>query len=123
MELCRLLGLPTHWAAEAKPAADGFPLLVPRAYLKRIRPGDPRDPLLLQVLPSAQEQAAVEGFTTDPVGEVHAGCNHGLLRKYRGRILMVTTRRCAVHCRFCFRRHFPYEPSPVAGQGPDGFAG
>ncbi len=113
-ELCRLLGLDPALAAEAEPAADGFSLLVPRPYVARIRRGDPADPLLLQVLPRAAETAASPGYSADPLGEVGACCGPGLLRKYPGRILMVTTGACAVHCRFCFRRHFPYENASAA---------
>jgi len=107
-ELCRLLELPPALAAEADRACDGFPLLAPRPYLARIQPGDPADPLLAQVMPRAAETVASPGYGPDPLGEAGARCGHGLLRKYQGRILMVTTGACAVHCRFCFRRHFPY---------------
>ncbi|MHC4179135.1 MAG: EF-P beta-lysylation protein EpmB [Planctomycetota bacterium] len=113
-ELCRLLGLRGSLAADAERGAGGFPLLVPKPYLSRIRPGDPEDPLLVQVLPRAAELAEVPGYRTDPLGEAQATCRGGLLWKYRGRSLMVTTPRCAVHCRFCFRRHFPYHTSPAA---------
>jgi L-lysine 2,3-aminomutase len=108
-ELCRLVGLDPAATAEAERAAAGFPLLVPRPYLARIRPGDPADPLLLQVLPRAAELAKVPGYGTDPLGEAVAACCPGLLWKYQGRSLMVTTGSCGVHCRFCFRRHFPYQ--------------
>jgi EF-P beta-lysylation protein EpmB len=107
-ELCRLLRLPASLAATAQSAASRFGLLVPRPYLARIRPGDPMDPLLLQVLPRREECVAVPGFSADPVGDAEATWGPGLLRKYRQRILMVTTPACAVHCRFCFRRHYPY---------------
>jgi EF-P beta-lysylation protein EpmB len=118
-ELCRVLGLDPALAAAAEPAASRFSLLVPRPYLSRIRPGDPSDPLLLQVLPQAAETVASPGYSADPLGEAGACCGPGLLRKYAGRILMVTTGACAVHCRFCFRRYFPYENSAAA----DGFCG
>jgi L-lysine 2,3-aminomutase len=108
-ELCRLLGLDPALAVEAERASGRFPLLVPRPYLARIHPGDPTDPLLLQVLPRAAERATTPGYSTDPLGETDACRGPGLLRKYRGRILMVTGGACAVHCRFCFRRHFPYQ--------------
>ena len=90
-------------------AAGDFPLLVPRAFIARMRRGDPDDPLLRQVLPGAAELVAVEGFDHDPVSE-QAGCalRPGLLQKYPGRALLVTTGACAVHCRYCFRRHYPY---------------
>jgi len=113
-ELCRRLGLDPALAAEAEGAACDFPLLVPQPYLNRIRPGDPHDPLLRQVLPCAAERIPIPGFCADPLGEFQAtGCS-GLLRKYQGRILIVTTGACGVHCRFCFRRHFPYQTLPQA---------
>ena len=111
-ELCRLLRLPPSVAAAAEVAAGDFPLLVPRTFLARIRPGDPEDPLLVQILPRADELAEQPGYRTDPLGEAAATVSPGLLWKYRGRSLMVTTGACAVHCRFCFRRHFPYHASP-----------
>ena len=115
-ELCRILGLDPALAAEARQAADGFPLLVPRPFLARIRPGDPADPLLVQVMPRAAETIAAPGYQADPLGEADARCGPGLLRKYEGRILMVATGSCAVHCRFCFRRHFPYREASPGGK-------
>jgi len=111
-ELCRLLGLPSSVAADAQRAAGGFALVVPRSYAARIKPGDPDDPLLAQVLPRGAELAEVDRFDADPLGEAQAACSPGLLRKYHGRLLIVATPVCAVHCRFCFRRHFPYDESP-----------
>jgi len=111
-ELCRLVGVAPSDAAAAGEVDPGLPLLVPRTYVARIRHGDPHDPLLLQVLPRKEEKDRPAGFTTDPVGEAHMARTCGLLRKYRGRALMVATPECAVHCRFCFRRHFPYPELP-----------
>jgi EF-P beta-lysylation protein EpmB len=111
-ELCRMLDLPPEFEAEAVQASRLFPLFVPRPFLARMRRGDPTDPLLRQVLPLGAETAAVEGFTLDPVGDSSATLTPGLLHKYQGRVLMVTTGACAVHCRYCFRRHFPYETAP-----------
>lgn len=111
-ELIELLGLPDEFREPARRAAKLFPLLVPRAYLERIRPGDPRDPLLAQVLPLGIEEVDVAGFKTDPVGDAAARRAPGLLQKYRGRALLVTTGACAVHCRYCFRRHYPYADEP-----------
>lgn len=85
---------------------DGFPMLVPEPFLARMAPGDPEDPLLRQVLPLDAE--AGPGGSDDPLGEVAAGTGDGVLRKYRGRALLISTGACAVHCRYCFRRHFPY---------------
>ena len=97
-----------------RPAPEGrFPLLVPRPYVARIRRADPRDPLLLQILPRPEESIATPRFSADPLGESAARRGPGLLGKYPGRSLIVTTGVCAVHCRFCFRRHFPY-PTPDA---------
>jgi len=118
-ELCRLLDLdPALWA-EAATATGQWPLLVPRPYLSRIRRGDPADPLLLQVLPKAAELATAPGYSADPLGEAHARCGPGLLRKYQGRILMVTTGACAVHCRFCFRRHFSFDRVSAVASGDE----
>lgn len=103
--LLAALGLPAELAA----ADDaGFPLRVPAAFVGRMRRGDPDDPLLRQVLPQAAEHAAVPGFCADPVGDLDAVAGPGLLQKYRGRALAITTGACAIHCRFCFRRNFPY---------------
>lgn len=103
--LRRLLELPPEID---QPADQGFPLLVPHAFVARMRRGDPRDPLLLQVLPSAAEGVEVPGFTADPVAESAALTAPGLVQKYAGRALMLVTGACAIHCRYCFRREFPY---------------
>jgi EF-P beta-lysylation protein EpmB len=112
LELCRLLELPETCHAQATEAALQFPLFAPRGYIARMRPRDPHDPLLRQVLPIAAETAVVAGFNRDPVADQAATLSPGLLQKYAGRVLMVTTGRCAVHCRYCFRRHFPYSAGP-----------
>jgi len=112
VELCRLLGLSQTIATAAGQAARQFALLVPPTYLARIQPGDPRDPLLLQVLPRHEELEDVPQFSADPLGEAAANQFPGLLTKYQNRTLMVTTGACPVHCRFCFRRHFHYDRLP-----------
>src|SRR6185312_6644200 len=96
------------WLEPAKRAAALFPLRVPHAFLARIAKGDPRDPLLRQVLPLGEELKDVPGFVTDPVGDMPSLAARGLLHKYQGRVLLITTGACGVHCRYCFRRHFPY---------------
>ncbi len=113
IELCRRLELPESLAAEAAGSTAGFSVLVPEPYLARMCPGDPLDPLLLQVLPRKEELAAespVGGpqFVPDPLHEAGTVRTPGLLGKYKGRVLIVASGVCAVHCRFCFRRHFPY---------------
>ena len=108
-ELLELLDLTTEDVPPWAEAEASFPLLVPRAFVARMRRGDPRDPLLLQVLPTAQEQVVSPGFGEDPIGEGLATAVPGVLHKYRGRALVIATGACAIHCRYCFRRHFPYE--------------
>jgi EF-P beta-lysylation protein EpmB len=93
-------------------ALSDFPVFVPPSYLARIERGNPIDPLLLQVWPAAAENSDTPGFTSDPVNDAAAALRPGLLKKYFGRALLIVTGACAVHCRYCFRRHFPYEESP-----------
>ena len=114
-ELVRLLDLPANFVEEVRAASTGFALRVPQAYLERIRRGDPNDPLLLQILPSLAELVKTAGFLLDPVGDGPASKSPGVLQKYHGRVLLVTTGACAVHCRYCFRRHFPYGQANAAG--------
>jgi EF-P beta-lysylation protein EpmB len=111
-ELCQLLQLPAEWEARAQAAAQLFPLRVPRGFVRRMRIGDPHDPLLRQVLPLDAEITSPQGFTADPLEEAGVQAAPGLLHKYRGRALLITTGACAVHCRYCFRRHYPYDEGP-----------
>jgi EF-P beta-lysylation protein EpmB len=106
--LIEALGLDPALAGAAREAAAKFPLRVPAGYVARMRKGDPNDPLLLQVLPLSVENEASPGYGPDPVGEQTARRAPGLLQKYHGRALLITTSACAVHCRYCFRREFPY---------------
>jgi EF-P beta-lysylation protein EpmB len=85
-----------------------FPLRVPRGFVARMRPRDPADPLLRQVLPVAAEETAVAGYVGDAVGDLAAARSPGLIQKYAGRALVLAAGACAVHCRYCFRREFPY---------------
>ena len=107
-ELLALVGLPQ--LAETLPVGGnaGFPLKVPRGFVARMRHGDPHDPLLLQVLPQLVELDQVQGFGDDAVGDLDAVAAHGVLHKYEGRALLIAAGSCAVNCRYCFRRHFPY---------------
>ncbi len=89
-------------------ACKQLPVRVPRPYAGRMIAGDLQDPLLRQVLPSARELQLIPGYTGDPLGEAHAVATQGLLHKYHGRALLVVTGACPVHCRYCFRRHFPF---------------
>jgi len=110
--LCEALGLPPELADRAAAATHDFPVFVPPSYLARIERGNPADSLLRQVWPAAAEDAVAEGFVSDPVRDSAFALEPGLLKKYAGRALMVVTGACAVHCRYCFRRHFPYEDTP-----------
>jgi EF-P beta-lysylation protein EpmB len=107
-ELLAALGLQEQAARISDAAAAAFPVRVPRAFLARMRHGDPADPLLRQVLPLREEEIEAPGFELDAVGDFQARAGAGLLHKYEGRALLVTTGSCAVNCRYCFRRHFPY---------------
>jgi len=109
-ELVTELGLHPGLIPAALAAGQAFRLRVPRSYVARIRRGDPNDPLLRQVLPIGAELAEAADFTADPLGERDALRAPGLLQKYRGRALLITTSACAVHCRYCFRREFPRKP-------------
>ncbi len=91
---------------------EAFPVLVPENFLNRMQLGDPSDPLLRQVLPLDAESAAVAGFVSDAVGDLAARRTQGVLQKYQGRVLLIAASACAVHCRYCFRRDYPYESEP-----------
>ncbi len=106
-ELLAAVGL-AHRTDLLPPDDAGFPLRVPRGFVARMRQGDPADPLLLQVLPRALEHEEAEGFTIDAVGDMASRAGHGVLHKYDGRALLIASGSCAVNCRYCFRRHFPY---------------
>ncbi|PCJ12944.1 MAG: EF-P beta-lysylation protein EpmB [Gammaproteobacteria bacterium] len=86
-----------------------FPLKVPESFLRRIRSQDPNDPLLKQILPYQSETNPVSGYHLDPVGDLHANAQSSIIHKYHGRALLLTSGACAIHCRYCFRQHFPYQ--------------
>ena len=116
-ELLSLLGLGQMAGQLSEDAATQFPLRVPRGFIARMRHGDPHDPLLRQVLPLDDEDRIVPGFGLDAVGDIAARATGGVIRKYRGRALFVATGSCAIHCRYCFRRHFPYAQETAAAGG------
>lgn len=111
-ELCTLLELPDTLRPAAQRAAQAFGLIVPRGFVARMRRGDAKDPLLRQVLPLEEELDDHPGTSDDPVGDLQANPLPGLLHKYQGRVLLVLGGACAIHCRYCFRRHFPYHETP-----------
>ncbi|HEY5849527.1 MAG TPA: EF-P beta-lysylation protein EpmB [Lysobacter sp.] len=118
-ELLAMLGVDPEGAGLgiSDEAAAQFPLRVPRGFVARMRHGDRHDPLLRQVLPLDAEMQPMPGFSLDAVGDGAAKAGHGVIRKYRGRALLVTTGSCAIHCRYCFRRHFPYAEETAAAGG------
>lgn len=111
-ELIHRLGLPDELRPAARAGSRLFPLLVPESFLRRIAPGHPEDPLLRQVMPLDAEHHSAGGFRTDAVDDARFRIAPGLLKKYRGRALLIATGSCAVHCRYCFRRHYPYGEEP-----------
>jgi len=115
-ELLERLQLPDSLLPAARKASELFGLKVPHTYLDRIRPADPADPLLRQVLPLGAELEKTAGYSHDPVGDHAASLQPGLLQKYPGRALLLATGACGIHCRYCFRRHFDYVASNPAKQ-------
>jgi L-lysine 2,3-aminomutase len=96
-----------------------FATRVPLSFAKRMEKGNPNDPLLLQVLASPAELENVDGYVSDPLSELKVNPIKGMIHKYRGRVLLTLAGACAVNCRYCFRRHFPYQAN---NPGRDGWA-
>jgi len=107
--LLEAVGLDPALLPAATSASQAFRLRVPRGFVARMLHGDPADPLLRQVLPVGEELRESPGFVSDPLAERNAFKAPGLLHKYHGRALLIATQACAVNCRYCFRREFPYE--------------
>lgn len=116
-ELLQLLELDRSWLEKAKAAATLFPLKVPREFVSRMQKGDINDPLLRQVLPLGDEFKKVDGYNKDPLQELAINPIPGLLHRYHGRVLLTLTGNCAINCRFCFRRHFPYAKNNPGSAG------
>ncbi|MGY3264311.1 EF-P beta-lysylation protein EpmB [Lysobacter sp. HA35] len=116
-ELLAMVGLDEVATGVSEDAAAQFALRVPRGFVARMRHGDPNDPLLRQVLPLDAEMQPSPGFALDAVGDSLARAGQGVIRKYRGRALLVATGSCAINCRYCFRRHFPYGDETAAAAG------
>lgn len=115
-ELCELLSITGSDKEQVKAACNLFPLRIPRPYLSRIKANDLNDPLLLQALPQRAELLITEGYVSDPLEEASFTPVAGLLHKYHGRVLIVLNGSCAIHCRYCFRRHFPYQEHQIASE-------
>ena len=113
-ELLRCLNLPEALLRESQQAADLFPLRVPRSFVSKMVPGDVNDPLLQQVLPLGLELQAQVGFVEDPLLESSVNQHKGIIHKYKGRVLLTVAPSCAINCRYCFRRHFPYQENNLS---------
>ncbi|MBD7955356.1 EF-P beta-lysylation protein EpmB [Stenotrophomonas sp. Sa5BUN4] len=116
-ELLSRLGLEPAALGVSEAALQQFAQRVPEGFVARMRHGDPHDPLLRQVLPIDAEMRQVPGFSLDAVGDGAAKKATGVIQKYRGRALLVTTGSCAINCRYCFRRHFDYGTENAAKGG------
>jgi len=116
-QLIDYLQLPQSYYDDIHQALQQFPLKVPEAFLARIKKGCLDDPLLRQILPLAVELEQHPEFSLDPLLELDANPVSGIIHKYPGRVLLIPTSACAIHCRYCFRRHFPYgDNTPTRSQ-------
>jgi len=107
-QLLHLLNIDVNDYQQHFKARQLFPVRVPHPFIRQMKPGDFNDPLLKQVMPLSAEFVATDGFNNDPLKE-HDTVAMGLLHKYRHRVLMIVKSGCAINCRYCFRRHFPYQ--------------
>jgi L-lysine 2,3-aminomutase len=118
-ELLAILELDQTLLPAAKAVTKQFPLIVPRGFVARMEKGNPNDPLLRQILAIDAELIETPGFSRDPLKEANVNPVPGLLHKYHGRVLLTFVGTCAVNCRFCFRRHFPYTDNNPSNEGWD----
>lgn len=112
--LCERLKIPAAQYATLLDGQADFPMLAPEPYVAQMQPGDIKDPLLRQVLPLMEERQKVAGFVRDPLQEQDSNVRPGIIHKYQGRILLITTTGCAINCRYCFRRHFSYSDNRLS---------
>ncbi|KEQ11744.1 hypothetical protein GZ78_28560 [Endozoicomonas numazuensis] len=114
-ELLKILSLPESLLSGAINGSNSFSMRIPHPYIDRMTKGDQFDPLLRQVLPLGEECEDVSGFSLDPLAEQSQNPAEGIIHKYRGRLLLIVSGACAINCRFCFRRHFPYGDNQLGG--------
>lgn len=114
--LLQLLNLGEEWLAAAELASEQFPLRATASYVARIEKGNINDPLLRQILPIGAELVASPGYSKDPLQENQFNPVPGVVHKYRSRALFIAATQCAINCRYCFRRHFPYEDNQLSRQ-------
>jgi len=115
-DLCAYLHLSPDRLPVSVAATKNFPLRVPLSFAACIEKGNPHDPLLRQVLPVHDETLLYPGYTDDPVGDLPAAAQTGVIHKYQGRVLLINTGSCAINCRYCFRRNFPYSELQLGKQ-------
>ncbi|WP_396588443.1 EF-P beta-lysylation protein EpmB [Bermanella sp. R86510] len=109
------LNMPAHLLPHAHAGAQQFPIRAPFAYLQKIEKGNPDDPLFKQIWPfSSEGESSPDGYSLDPLGEAEANAVPGIVHKYHGRVLLIVNGSCAIHCRYCFRRHFPYSDNTLS---------
>lgn len=113
-ELITLLKLDTRDMSNAQKACLSFPLRTTRSFVSKMKPGDWNDPLLKQILPTGEELITHQGYSSDPLNEKACNTQKGVIHKYFGRLLMITTPQCAVNCRYCFRREFDYQDNTLS---------
>ncbi len=116
--LVRRWRLPASSLPDVTAASERFALKVTEHLARRLESLGPEHPLVRQFLPSADELVEREGFVSDPVGDAHVQRSPGLLQKYQGRALVVATAACPVHCRYCFRREYPYADGSAVNHWP-----
>ena len=119
-DLCEYLELSPGDLPISQAASKQFALRVPLSFAASMEKGNPDDPLLRQVLPIRGELIDYTGFNNDPVGDIQAAVQPGILHKYQGRVLLINTGSCAINCRYCFRRNFPYNELQLSKQQENG---
>lgn len=115
-DLCQYLHIDPDQIPISEIASANFTLRVPKGYAARIKKNDPNDPLLKQVLPTQHENEFFPGYNNDPVGDLDAITTPGVIHKYQGRVLLIVTGHCAINCRYCFRKAFPYTDQHLGRQ-------
>lgn len=118
-DLCHYLNLSLNDLPISVAATEKFPLRVPLSFAAGMEKGNPHDPLLRQVLPIKDELSVYPGFSNDPVGDLPASTQIGVIHKYQGRVLLINTGSCAINCRYCFRRNFPYAELQLSKQNEE----
>lgn len=108
-ELVEFLGLDPEARPSSLAACTDFPMKVPKPFAARMMRGNWNDPLLKQVWPDIAEELKDDSLVADPLQEAQFNRQPGLLHKYQGRVLLTAAPHCAIHCRYCFRRHFDYQ--------------